>query len=151
MTWNEMKFLHFKLHLLILLCNMRGYRMSYNERPLWLRLCSMIDYAQLGQIPCTSMRSHTQPQSNVTHTHVKRSARNCSSSLSYSNPAVTQLIVPQTNITTTKEKEQKAPERTKAEKGLFCFLPDSKFSFVVSPSRVQSQNSRTTLKKQLTI
>lgn len=58
--------------------------------------------------------------------------------------------VPQSKITATKEDTaQKAPERTEAEKGLFCFLPGGKFSFVVSPSRVQSQNSRTTLKKRL--
>lgn len=58
--------------------------------------------------------------------------------------------VPRSKITTTKEDTpQKAPERTEAEKGLFCFLSGGKFSFVVSPSRVQSQNSRTTVKKRL--
>lgn len=49
---------------------------------------------------------------------------------------------------------KKAPKRTEEEKEVFCRLPDGEamltFSFVVSPSRVESQNTRTAALKKLT-
>lgn len=53
-----------------------------------------------------------------------------------------------------KMRGKKAPKRTEEEKEVFCRLPDGEamltFSFVVSPSRVESQNTRTAALKKLT-
>lgn len=53
-----------------------------------------------------------------------------------------------------KMRKRKAPKRTEEEKEVFCRLPDGEavltFPFVVSPSRVESQNTRTAALKKLT-
>lgn len=62
----------------------------------------------------------------------------------------------QNNQKDTKKKmrKRKAPKRTEEEKEVFCRLPDGEavltFPFVVSPSRVESQNTRTAALKKLT-